>query len=150
MTKRFFERYRQKSRRLQGFDYGSEGAYFVTICCKNRESIFGEVVNGKMILNELGNIVHQEWQKTSDLRKNIAVDTFVVMPNHLHGILFIDHKIPPSTKTTPISIETNCNSFLSSKIIQPRGTSQTIGSIVRGFKIGVTKYARKHHNIFTV
>ena len=72
------------------YDYSSEGAYFITICAKDRECLFGEIVDEKMILNDLGKIAFDEWQKTEEIRKNILVDEFVIMPNHLHGILMIN------------------------------------------------------------
>jgi len=65
------------------------GAYFVTICTKDRECIFGKIVDEKMILNEFGDIAKAEWLKTAKIRPNVGIDEFVVMPNHLHGNLFL-------------------------------------------------------------
>ena len=79
----------RRSIRLSGYDYSQAAAYFITICAINRECIFGEIVNGKMILNDFGQIAHDEWLKTSEIRPNIMLDAFVIMPNHVHGIIII-------------------------------------------------------------
>ena len=62
----------------------------MTICTRNRECLFGEIVEDKTVLNELGRIVETEWLKTSEVRADVRLDAFVVMPNHLHGLLPID------------------------------------------------------------
>ncbi|HQH19827.1 MAG TPA: transposase [Bacteroidales bacterium] len=85
----FKNKYRIESIRLPGYDYSRPGAYFITIVTHNRQCLFGEIVDGEMTLNEFGEIVKTEWQKTGILRPNIDVNTFIVMPNHLHGILII-------------------------------------------------------------
>ncbi len=142
---KFRGKYNVQSNRLQGYDYSSAGAYFITICTKNREHFFGEIIDDEMVLNDLGRIVVEEWQRTPKIRENIILDEFVVMPNHVHGILFIDNN--------QNTVETNCNLSLQKNILRKKlkhGTSQTIGSIVRGFKIGVTKYAREKTGIFNV
>ena len=79
----------RKSPRLQGYDYASEGAYFVTICTQNRVHLFGEVVDGEMMLNTLGCVVETCWDDLPTHYNNIQLDAFVVMPNHVHGIIFI-------------------------------------------------------------
>ena len=77
--------------RLKGYDYSEEGAYFVTVVTQHREMLFGKVVEGAMVLNELGEIVKEEWLKTTSIRMEIEIDIeeFVVMPNHIHGIIHI-------------------------------------------------------------
>jgi putative transposase len=82
----------RKSIRLRGYDYSQTGAYFITICTYNRECLFGKIVpNGRgamhCALTEIGNIANNEWLKTSEIRKNIQLDSFIVMPNHIHGII---------------------------------------------------------------
>jgi REP element-mobilizing transposase RayT len=62
-SEKFQNKYRIKSNRLQNYDYSSSGAYFITICTKNREHFFGKIINGKMVLNDLGKIVKSEWKK---------------------------------------------------------------------------------------
>jgi len=82
---------RRKSIRLQGWDYSEPGAYFVTICTHGRASLFGRVVEGEMVLNEYGEIVQEEWMRSAEIRAEIELfpDEFVVMPNHVHGIVWI-------------------------------------------------------------
>lgn len=79
----------RKSIRLQGYDYSQSGAYFVTICTYDRECLFGEIVDGEMILNEYGKIVQTTWMDLPNHISNIELDAFVVMPNHIHGIIVI-------------------------------------------------------------
>jgi len=80
----------RQSVRLKGYDYSQSGAYFVTICTRNRECLFGEIADGEMYLNQCGSIVRDEWLRTAELRENVEVDTCVVMPNHIHGIIVIN------------------------------------------------------------
>lgn len=81
---------RRRSMRLKDYDYRQTGAYFVTICTHQREWLFGEVIDDVMQLNDMGQIAAHEWLKTSELRSNVELDAFVVMPNHLHGIVVIN------------------------------------------------------------
>jgi putative transposase len=114
----------RRSIRLRGHDYSGRGIYFVTILTKNRRRLFGTVVNGRMALSEAGRIAARCWQEIPAHFPNASLDAWVVMPDHVHGILMI-HKdghggtIPGEGR--------------------PCGTARTIGSMVRGFKIGVTK-----------
>jgi putative transposase len=84
-------KHQRRSIRLKGYDYAQPGAYFVTLCAWQREDLFGAVVNGEMHLNPLGQIVHDEWLRSMGIRQEIRLyeDEFVVMPNHLHGIVCI-------------------------------------------------------------
>jgi REP element-mobilizing transposase RayT len=75
--------------RLKGYDYSQAGLYFVTICVQNRHCLFGKITDNKMILNEYGKIAYNEWLKTPNIRSNIQLDVFIVMPNHIHGIIVI-------------------------------------------------------------
>jgi len=79
----------RRSIRLPGYDYSQEGAYFVTICTHNRECISGEIINARMHLNRFGEITQEQWLRTAIVRPNISLDSFVIMPNHLHGIIII-------------------------------------------------------------
>ncbi len=83
------DKHHRRSIRLKGYDYSSAGFYFLTLCCYQRQYLFGSIVEGAMQLNELGQIVAEEWLKTPDLRPNFALDAWVVMPNHFHGIVII-------------------------------------------------------------
>jgi putative transposase len=79
----------RKQNRLKGFDYSSNGYYYVTICTKNREKYFGEIIDNKMVLNKYGEIVKTCWFEIPKHFNNVKLDKFQMMPNHLHGIIVI-------------------------------------------------------------
>ena len=85
------QRHHRRSIRLPGYDYTQPGAYFITIVTHERACLFGEVVDGKMELNAFGEIVREEWFQTAVVRPYVRLDErdFVVMPNHVHGIVWI-------------------------------------------------------------
>ena len=151
----------RRSIRLKGYDYSQAGLYFITICCENRICRFGKIENGEMILNEFGNIAHNEWMKTPELRPQIELDAFIVMPNHIHGILKINEirrgeLHSPDNETPDNEMGNNemgnnempdnemddnkqgdnkqgvCNTPL-------RSPSNAVGAIIRGYKSSVTK-----------
>ncbi|MBI5409883.1 MAG: transposase [Nitrospirae bacterium] len=131
MYKRFdMDRYHRRSIRLPNYDYSQEGAYFITICTWQRECQFGEIFGGEMKLNEYGQVVKDEWMNTINLRPNIGLDEYVIMPNHFHGILFINDRMD-TIQCRGVSQYAPTNAF--------RSPSQTIGAIVRGFKSAATK-----------
>ncbi len=82
-------KHHRRSIRLKGYDYSSEGAYFVTICVKGGESVLGEVVGGEMVLNEYGRIVEACWQDLVNHYDHVVLDAFVIMPNHIHFIVIL-------------------------------------------------------------
>jgi putative transposase len=84
------EIHHRRSIRLKDYDYSSGGAYFITICVKNRECLFGEIIEGKMNLSEIGEIAHNNWLNIPEHFNNVILDEFVVMPNHIHGILILN------------------------------------------------------------
>ena len=88
---KFNNKYRIPSARLLGYDYSASGAYFITICTKNRHHFFGKIIDGKMHLSKIGEIAHNEWLKTFDLRldMNLQMGEFVVMPDHFHAVIII-------------------------------------------------------------
>ena len=88
--------------RLRDYDYRSAGAYFVTICTFQRECLFGDVVDGEMRLNSLGEIAREEWLRTEIVRKNVSMDAFVIMPNHFHGILLMDDSCRGEAAPRPV------------------------------------------------
>jgi REP element-mobilizing transposase RayT len=91
--KLFQNKYRIDTCRLKGWNYSSNGAYFITICVHDRQLIFGEIKNKKMILNHRGNIVKKCWFDLPNHYPNLILDAFVVMPNHIHGIMIIDNSV---------------------------------------------------------
>ena len=80
-------KYDRKHMRLKGYDYSQTGMYFITICTKNRKHLFGHIKNGKMILNEYGNIIHDYWINIPTQYNNVELDEYIVMPDHFHGII---------------------------------------------------------------
>ena len=120
----------RRSIRLKGYDYSQAGAYFITICTKNRKCLFGQVVNGEMILNEMGQIAYDEWLKTPELRSNVSLDVFVIMPNHMHGIVVILDQAECDSPI-PMPMPMQASPF--------RSPSNNIGAIARGYKSSVTK-----------
>src|SRR6266702_5532956 len=128
----FKDRYRVESARLKGWDYSAAGYYFVTICTRNRECWLGEVIDGIMRLSSVGEVVAEEWLKTSQMRDNVTLDDWVVMPNHLHGIVVIGHVETHSVETH--RVETHCNASLQGQHMNKFGPQRNnLSSIVRGF-----------------
>jgi REP element-mobilizing transposase RayT len=78
---------RRRSIRLPCYDYASAGWYFVTICCKDRAHLFGEIRNGEMVLNEVGDLVEKWWNKIPDKFPDIELGEYQIMPNHFHAIV---------------------------------------------------------------
>ena len=90
------ERHHRRSIRLKGYDYAQAGAYFVTICAHGRECLFGQVLDGEMQLNAYGDIVAQCWDDLPRHYPTVDLDAFVVMPNHVHGIVVLTDPAPPA------------------------------------------------------
>jgi putative transposase len=130
----------RQSTRLKGYDYTRPGAYFVTICTYRRDEIFGEVINGEMKLSALGEIVHEEWFRSAEIRKEIQLfdDEFVVMPNHGHGIIWIVDTV-------------GADGVRPSKQDARRASLQraprSLGSFMAGFKASVTSRAGRELNV---
>lgn len=129
---KYKNRYRIQSARLNGWDYGSHGLYFVTICTKDRISYFGEIKNpvvetknfASLQTSEIGNVAHNNWLDIPKHFPFVELDEYIVMPNHIHGIIFINK---------PYKLDWQPNKF--------GAQSQNLGSIIRGYKVSVKKYA---------
>ncbi len=80
---------RRRAIRLRGYDYGQEGAYFVTICTRDRICSLGDVVDGDMVLSDAGRLAQATWQALPQHYLNVRLDAWVVMPNHVHGIVWL-------------------------------------------------------------
>lgn len=89
---KFQNLYRIESARATWWDYSKSGAYFITICTNQRELFFGSVLNQSMALNEIGLIVDDIWQKISEKFDFVTLDNYVIMPNHIHGIIVLDNR----------------------------------------------------------
>lgn len=89
------ERHHRRSIRLRGYDYAQPGAYFVTICVQDRRCVLGDVLNGEMVLADAGRIVQACWDDLPNHYPHVQLDTFVIMPNHVHGIIVLveDHVV---------------------------------------------------------
>ena len=121
----------RKTIRFQGYDYSQEGLYFVTLCCRDKVCRFGKVQIGEMVLNEMGEIAKQCWLDIPNHFPHMVLHEFIIMPNHVHGILEIVEDV-------------GANNYSPENEIISRSPSKTIGSAVRGFKIGVTKWFNTH------
>jgi REP element-mobilizing transposase RayT len=139
------QKHNRRSLRLKGYDYASPGLYFVTICTHNQLCLFGQVTNGTMVLNKWGKIARDEWRRTASIRDNVALDAFVVMPNHVHGIIQIidtdNNVVVGAYRDTPLLRNIDPDQ-------QPefRSPSKTVGAIVRGYKSAVTTRINKKRN----
>ncbi len=83
------ENHNRRSIRLRGYDYAQAGAYFVTICTQNRACLFGEIINGKIELNDAGYMVESVWRELPLKYSGIGIDEFIIMPNYIHGIIIL-------------------------------------------------------------
>ena len=80
----------RKLNRLKNYDYSQSGCYFVTICTKNRIEHFGKIEDAKMILSQYGEIAERYWKEIPNYYKNGKIDEYIIMPNHIHGIMIIN------------------------------------------------------------
>ena len=142
---KFKNKYRISSARLAGWDYSNPGLYFITICTQNRLNFFGEIVNNEMYLNEIGKIAHQFWSDIPNHSHNVELGEFVIMPNHVHGIIIIvetTHALSPAQTETghALSLQEQPNN----KPPHPRFRNQgknTISAMAGSFKSAVSKSA---------
>jgi REP element-mobilizing transposase RayT len=163
MQNKFQNKYRIPSSRLQTWDYGTNGAYFITICTQNREHFFGVVQNGTMQLSETGKIAEQLWIEIPNQFPFIELGNFVVMPNHVHGILIINKIVSPSVETRFIasknieSIDNKETRLIASLPNKNGGFSgdknpmlnDTISKIIRWYKGRCTFECRKINSDFS-
>jgi REP element-mobilizing transposase RayT len=124
--------YHRRSIRLRNFDYGQPSAYFVTICARDRECLFGQIEDGKILLNRFGLVLEEEWHRTAQIRPGLKLDAFCIMPNHIHGIIILTG--------SPLSADRRGTMHRAPTIFEQFGkpTSNSIPSIVRGFKSAST------------
>ncbi len=170
MTDKFQDKYRIPSARLQNWDYGSDAMYFVTICTAHRECYFGNIVNVKtpesgvsttaIELSEIGNMAHRFWTEIPNHFPFVELGEFVVMPNHVHGIIIIDK---PNDTIRNATVETSESgvSTMETADANETGTpgrtdaasqkwySGTLGVIINQYKRACTINARKIHSDFT-
>ena len=125
---------KRRSNRLLNFDYSASRSYFITICTHKMNCIFGDIISEKMLLNECGEIAKKYWSDIPEHFHRIEMDEFIIMPNHIHGIINIIDDVGSRHS------ELDFNKY--QKII-----SGSIGSIIRSYKSAVTKWV--HQNTST-
>lgn len=123
----------RRSIRLPDFDYTRPGAYFITICVHERACLFGEVVDGVMRLNEFGEIVREEWERSAEIRAELVIDAFVTMPNHFHGIVHID---VGAHGVRPLNVDDHDDRAYGRTPLRP---PKSLGAFISGFKSVTTK-----------
>jgi len=132
-------RHHGRSVRVRGYDYTQPGAYFITVCTRDRNSLFGEVVDDQSCLNDFGRITQQEWLRTGLIRTTVQVDEFIVMPNHIHGILIVDEQGGSDCRGTVHRAPTaSVRSYVLSEEQFGRPVPRSVPTIVRSFKATVT------------
>jgi len=149
----FQKKYRIESIRLQNRDYGLPGIYFITICTKNHVKWFGQVIKGKMILSNIGKYVREEWIKTEQIRPEVKLDSFIFMPDHMHGIIIIKNDDKLSHILAHHVVETHGDASLQrydeSRVSYKNKFGpqrRNLSSIIRGYKSKTTKIIRQNYN----
>jgi REP element-mobilizing transposase RayT len=118
--------------RLQEYDYSQPGAYFVTVCTKNRSCLFGEIDNDRMRLSSYGEIIRLSWFDLPQHYTNVELDAFVIMPNHIHGIIFLTD-VGAGLKPAPTD--------------SPRDKRHGLPEIIRAFKTFSSRQINKFRNM---
>jgi REP element-mobilizing transposase RayT len=150
-TEKYKGKYRIPSARWAAWDYGANAAYFVTLCTADRRPDFGTITHGVMTPTPLGLSAQACWYEIPAHFPFVELGAFVVMPNHVHGIVIINKPVTPGV----VVVETQNIASLQPQSAHPQNIasppknrfgpqSQNLASIVRGYKIGVTKYARQN------
>lgn len=150
MSEKFQNKYRIASARASWWNYGWSGAYFITICTANRNHFFGEIKENKMQLSPIGILADVFWHEIKNHAENIELGAFVVMPNHIHGILILDNpEIKPSSETTVIvetrhalSLPPQTSQIPSQQRFQNQGRN-IVSSIIGSYKSAVTKHCNR-------
>lgn len=127
----------RKPQRLNGYDYSQEGVYFITIVTKNRENIFGKIINKKVILNEYGEIAKECWKGIPKHNKNIILDEYCIMPNHIHGIIVVVGNRHACSLQNACSLRDDTKRNI-----------QKIPVVIGGFKSAVTKLINRNNKIY--
>jgi putative transposase len=154
MNEKFNGKYRIPSARLQNWDYSSDAAYFITICCKNRNHFFGECEDGKMKLSTPGAIIQGFWYEISKHFPFVTLGEFIVMPNHIHGVLILNKErynahLDVETRQCLVSTNTkitdttppNVDKTIGQNRFQNQG-KDTVSSIIGSYKSVCSKHIR--------
>jgi putative transposase len=136
MCSLFRNKYRIEPCRLKGHDYSKGSRYFITICTQGKTIWFGNILNKQMILSESGQIAKKLWQNLTDHFSFVSLDEYVIMPDHVHGIIVINPLADDSVRQQPQPIQhTPINEFMSS--ISPKPGS--LATVIRSYKSAVSK-----------
>ncbi|PIP15271.1 hypothetical protein CO006_03220 [Candidatus Roizmanbacteria bacterium CG_4_8_14_3_um_filter_35_14] len=127
---------------VKNFDYSSAGWYFITICIKNRQEYFGNIINNRMNLNKYGEIVNKYWLEIKNKFKNITLDIYQIMPNHIHGIIVIKQK--NIVGVSFMKSEMRMKISKSNRHMGLMNQTPTIGLIIRYFKSKCTFEIHKY------
>ena len=139
MADKFKNKYRNESHRKPGWDYSSDGHYFINLVVQHRYQVLGIVENGKMILNAWGEIVLNEWNKSFVMRAELFCDTFIIMPNHLHAIVTIDNN---AVNNVDLNKPVGSHGRATQRILNDKSPKwerkpKSISSFVAGFKSAI-------------
>ena len=129
----------RKPNRLQNYEYSQTGYYLVTICTQDRVNYFGEIEKGRMRLNDIGQIVTDCWRAIPDHLHNTALDEFVVMPNHIHGIIVIKDNNPLRDNGDGVGNNDRCS-------LRNARNMELLPKIISQYKSSVTRMVRKRWN----
>ena len=130
----------RKDPRLKGHDYSQQGYYYVTICTHNRKELFGRIKNGRMFLNEYGEIAKKTWLEIPNHFTDIAIDEFTIMPNHIHGILIIDHDEDDHADNN-----INVGGAVGGADLRPLRQNTSLSIVIHGFKSSTTRIINAAH-----
>ena len=122
--------HRRQSTRLPRFDYTQQGAYFVTMCTRNRACLFGDIMNGEMRLNDIGRVAHRMWEEIPTHFPQVETNVWVVMPNHVHGVIVIADPHVGAAHASPLQ--------------RPSGPpKRSLGAIVGAYKSAVSRHVNQ-------
>jgi putative transposase len=138
------QKHHRRSIRLRGYDYTRAGVYFVTMCVRNREMLLGSIVDGNVKLNDTGVLVHNCWNQLSNKYPDVDLDTFIIMPDHLHGIVFIHDKNHDTINVVGARSPRPYNGSLKSH--KSTKSQPTLGKIIAYFKYQTTKHINQIQN----
>jgi putative transposase len=126
----------RRSIRLAHYDYSQGGAHFVTICTENKKCVFGVIRDEQMVCNKLGSLARQCWLETPEHFPRVILDEFIIMPNHMHGIIFLTDTLSPRVGAQHAAPAAD-------KVREFRIMPQSLGAIVRSYKSAVTRQAHE-------
>ena len=154
MSGKFKNKYRITSARLSNWDYSSNASYFITICTANREQYLGTIINAKMQLSYIGEFAYKCWKEIPNHFPHFYLDEFVVMPNHVHGIVMIEKPYIDNNSFSHVVETLHALSLhktdMNDPIEKPRHPryqnqgKNTISAMVGSFKSAVTKYSNEN------